>query len=106
MEENKDEYHTIQIINIKIDTEKFLEGDFYCFNKQNEIKRKVDPRANKVLVNFIFSGPINEAWAVDTLMDYQRLVTDIIIVPPTDINMDEFENWKTTRNPTQVLKSI
>ena len=104
--EGNDQYPTIQIVNIRIDSRKFIEGDDYCFKKLNEIKRKINKQANKKLINFMLSEPINEAWAIDTLLDYQSMFTDIIIMPPTNLPKEKFEKWSIIRNPTQILRSI
>lgn len=103
--DNENSCPTIQIINKKINTKKFIDDDFYHHRKRLELRREVKENSDLILVNLVLSESINEKWALECMLDLQREFTDIVIIPPTDIQLEKINEWRQF-NSSRILKSL
>jgi hypothetical protein len=96
---------TIQVITKKINVKKFIEDEFYYDRKEKEIRREVKRNADIVIVNLKPDQKIKDLWVLEMLLHLQREFSDIVIIPDSDMPIEELEDWFGIFRPKEVLKA-
>ncbi|MHA2135801.1 MAG: hypothetical protein ACXAEN_18740 [Candidatus Thorarchaeota archaeon] len=93
-----------QIITRRVSVEKLTtNGAGRYYNRvKSDLRSKIDSKKETYIL-FIPDVEIEERWIVRTLLTLQRELTHNIVIPPTTVGLDDFEEWISYFRPKRVL---
>lgn len=92
----------VQIIKKRIDISKIRYGNYY-HRKVKEIEKQIEGDSTPIIELIPNKEVIDDAWDLELLLQMQRDVTDIVIMPKTSVASSEIQDWINFFKPKEIL---